>query len=112
MADIFELIANIWTWLTSGIYDYTVEFMSYLIQASVKMSLAATYSMMNFSWDIAQDMLDDLQITQFISGMYSHFNNQILDVLLYFRIPEFTNILINSYVTKYVFSFLGGKGLF
>lgn len=112
MSDIFDLIANIWEWLSSGIYEYTVEFMSFLVAALLKAYFASMYAMVNFSWDIAQDLLDDLQITQYINGMYSHFNNQILDVLLYFRLPEFTNTLVSAYVTKYVFSFLGGRGLF
>lgn len=110
--DIFDLLVKIWEWLTSGIYELLVEFMSFLIAGLLKAYFVGLSAMISFSWDIAQDLMDDLQITQYINGMYAHFNNQVLDILLYFRIPEFTNTLLSAYITKYIFGFLGGKGLF
>lgn len=109
--DIFDQIGLLLDWLFTGIYDFVVDTASYLIQLSIKLSLVSTLALVEFSWDIAKDMMDDLGISELIDSMYSNFSSQIMDVLLFFKIPEFINSIMSAYMTKFVFSFLGGKGL-
>ncbi|MFI0399168.1 MAG: DUF2523 family protein [Thiolinea sp.] len=109
--DIFDQIGLLLDWLFTGIYDFVVDTASYLIQLSIKLSLVSTLAFVEFSWSIAKDMMNDLGISELIDSMYSNFSSQIMDVLLFFKIPEFINSIMSAYMTKFVFSFLGGKGL-
>jgi len=56
--------------------------------------------------------MQDLNITGFLNSMYAHLDNQILGFMLYFRIPEALNTILNAYLTRYIFRFLGGQGIF
>ncbi len=109
--DIFEQIGIFLDWIYTGIYDFVVDTAAYLIALSVKATLYSTLALIDFSWDIAQQLLSDLGISQFLNSMYSQFNFQIMEILLYFRIPEFINTILGAHMTKFVFNFLGGKGL-
>lgn len=110
--DIFDQLSQLLDWFYTGIYDFIVDTASYFIALSVKWSLFSTLALIDFSWDVAKDLLSDLGISEFIASMYSHFDSKIMDILLFFRIPEFVNTIMGAHMTRFVFQFLGGKGLF
>ncbi len=110
--DFLEYLKSIYEWMTSGIYDFFVQLVSYCIAISLEITLKSTLFMLRFSWDVAYQLMQDLQITTFLNDMYAHIDSSIMDVMLYFRVPDFINVVMNAYITRYVFSFLGGKGIF
>ncbi len=110
--EVFDVIQKIYEYLTNGIYDFIVEFMSFFIIWYYKLKFTVALSSLSFAWDIAQQLMVDLSITAFLDNMYSGFNNQTLNMLLFFRIPDCINLFINGYLTVFVFKFLVGMKVF
>lgn len=92
--------------ITDGIYDFFVDLVSYLIQKSTLATLKVMYVTLNFSWDIAQNIIADLQLSSFIGEMFSHFDIKIVDLLLWLRVPEFINTIGTAYMTRFVMRFI------
>lgn len=109
---LFDLFQSVSDFFTDGIYQFFVDLFAYIIVWWHKLKLQSLIFMVQFSWDIAAQIMQDLNITGFLNSMYNHLDNQILNVMLYFRIPEALNTLINAYLTRYIFRFLGGQGIF
>lgn len=103
MLDFFTQVLN---FIGSGIYDLLVQFVAYIISKLSEIMLYLTLKSMVFSWDIARQILVDLQVSNMISSMYSHFDTQVLNVLLWLKIPDFINNLITAYVTRFVMRFI------
>lgn len=110
--DLFDLFQGVSDFFKNDIYQFFVDLFAFIVEWYHKLKLEALIFMVQFSWDIAVKLMQDLNITSFLNNMYSHLNNQILDVMLYFRIPEALNTIINAYLTRYIFRFLGGQGIF
>jgi hypothetical protein len=112
MDTVYEILVLIYEFFIYGSYEAFVEFFSFAIQLFTQWMFEFYKMMLIFSWDIAKNIISDLSITQVISQMFSHFDSDILDVLMYFKVPDAFNVIVNAFVTKYVYSFLGGKTLF
>lgn len=109
---LFDLVQTITDFLKNGIYQFFVDLFAYILVWWHKLKLQSLIFMVQISWDIASQIMQDLNITGFLNNMYTHIDNQILNVMLYFRIPEALNTIINAYLTRYIFRFLGGQGIF
>lgn len=104
MLDFFNYI--IW-FFTDGIYLFFVDAVSWLIQKSVFGFYKTTYLSVTFSWDVAQNIMADLNISAYLNGLYAHFNSEILNTFIWLRLPEFINTVITAYVTRFVIAFIG-----
>lgn len=109
---LFDLVQTLVDFIKNGIYQFIVDVFAYIIVWWHKLKLMSLIFMVQFSWDIASQIMQDLNITGFLNSMYAHLDNQILGVMLYFRIPEALNTILNAYLTRYIFRFLGGQGIF
>lgn len=93
--------------ITTGIYDLLVKFTAWFIQWSVvgywKIKLAA----IEFSWDVASEIITTLNISSYINSAWSSLNSQVLSMFVFFRIPEAVNIVVSAGVSKFVMRFLG-----
>lgn len=105
MIDFFNQVLD---FIHSGFYKLLTEFVAYLISKISIFVLTATLKMMVFSWDVAKQIMVDLKISTMLAGLYSHFNSQILDILLWLKIPDFINNVITAYITRYVMRFMPG----
>ncbi len=109
---LFDLVQTLVDFIKNGIYQFIVDVFAYIIVWWHKLKLQSLIFMVQFSWDIAAQIMQDLNITGFLNSMYAHLDNQILGFMLYFRIPEALNTILNAYLTRYIFRFLGGQGIF
>lgn len=101
-----EGIQYLLDWFATGIYDFVTEAVAYWVQASVKASLYLTYQTMLFSWDVAKVILQDLRITDYFAEAFNHFDSQTLDIVLFFRIPEFFSNVTTAYIARFAFGFI------
>lgn len=93
-------------WFTDELYDFVVDTFSYFVQVMVLVSIETSINTIQFAWDVAQDIMEDVGVSAMISQMYSGFSGVALDLLLWFRIPEIVNTLTSAYVTRYVLSWI------
>lgn len=105
MLEFFDAVYN---WLNSGIYGFFTELSAYFIKQAVLGYLKFLYFIIPFAWGIAQSILNDLNISNYLNSAYSALGSDVLGYLSFFNIPEAINILISAQVTKFVLKFIPG----
>jgi len=55
-----------------------------------------------FSWDVAQEVLNQLNISGTINQYWGSIDSNVMGALTYFRIPDALNIVLNAHLTRYV----------
>ena len=103
MVDFFNAIID---FLSTGIYDFLVAVVSWLISGLTYLYLKSQLIALTFAWDVGQQLLIDLNISQYMQDAFSHFDSQTHQILLFFRVPESLNVLMGAYSTRYVMRFL------
>lgn len=101
-----EALQSIVDWFTSGIYQFFTEFTAYLISFLTVAYLKLSVEALSFSWNVASQILNDLQFSAFLAGLYSGFDSQTKDLLLWLRVPDFASTVTTAYVTRYVMKFI------
>lgn len=99
-----QFFADIWD---KDIYPFVTKYIAESIKASVIASLTAKIAALQFSWDIAKDLLDSLNVSSQITAAWSMLDSRILQLLTFFRIPEGLNLLISASTTRFVYRFMG-----
>ncbi len=103
MIDFFNQILD---FINTGIYKLLTEFVAYLISKISIFVLTSTLKMMVFSWDVAKQIMVDLQISSILASIYSHFNSKILELLFWLKVPDFINNVLTAYITRFVMRFV------
>ena len=66
----------------------------------------AKISFIEFSWTVAQEIINQLNISGTINQYWSTIDSGVMGGLTYFRIPEAFNMLLNAHLTRYVMTVL------
>jgi hypothetical protein len=104
---VVEFRQDVSNFFTTGIYDLLVRFTAWFVEWYTVMWWKAKLAALVFSWDVAQQLIANLNISGYLSNAYSHLNSQTMATLTFFRIPEAINLILSAAVTKFVFRFLG-----
>ena len=89
------------------IYPFIIKVMAELIKSLIIASIKFKIYALQFSWDIAKDLLISLNVSQQITAAWSLLDFKILQLLSFFRIPEGINLLITAATTRFVYRFIG-----
>lgn len=85
-----------------GIYEYTdtyfERFSAWLIVFYLELKLWG----LEFSWSIAQVILDGLDISTMLSSSWASIDSGILNILTFFKIPECLNVVVSAFTTRFV----------
>lgn len=103
-----DTLHQILAWFDNGIYQFFVELTAYLIEKITIMYLKWTLAALTFSWDVAQQILVDLQISQMLSSMWNNFDSDTLNLITWLKMPDFVNTVLTAYVTRFVMRFIPG----
>ncbi|TRW98995.1 DUF2523 family protein [Candidatus Methylobacter oryzae] len=107
LTEIENYIVAFWDFVTHGIYDFAVKWLAnWVIYATISTITFKLWAI-SFAWDIAQEILSQLNITSAIQSAWSALDSRIMDAISFFRIPEAINIILTAHVTKFVLRFLG-----
>jgi len=93
--------------LTQGIYDFVVQATSWFVQWAVVALWKAKLAALGFAWDVAQELLNSLNISTFINQAWASLDSKVVQMLTFFKVPEAVNIILGAGTTKFVFRFLG-----
>jgi len=97
---------TIWAWLQSGLYDFFTEwFSAFMIWSMVGMIRFQIWAV-GFAWDVAQHVLDQLNISSALAAAWSQLDNQVLNALTFFNVPDAINVLLSARVTRFVLNFM------
>ncbi|PHR84507.1 MAG: hypothetical protein COA59_06015 [Colwellia sp.] len=100
-----DALLGIYEFLTSGIYGFVVEFYAWVIIKITYFRYEAMLWSLNFSWDIAQSILIQLDISTQINNSLSRLPQDTVSQLNFFNIITGFNLLINAFVTRFVMGF-------
>ncbi len=104
MIDFFNQIL---TWIGSGIYDFATETWAWVIIKVMIFKIESQLFMMVFAWDIAKDIVNQLNISQEIKSALSALPAQTVEHLNFFNIINGINLIINAFMTRFVMRFMG-----
>lgn len=93
--------------INQGIYDFFKELLArFVIWYTITLIEFKIWAI-QFAWDIAKQVLIDLNFSAFINQAFSAIDSRIVSALTFFRIPECINILASAAVTKYILRMVG-----
>ncbi len=102
-----EFLTEILTFITSGIYDFTIEAYSWIIIKVTTFKISHYLFLLQFASDIAKDILIQLNISEEIKSALTALPTQTVEQLNFFNIINGINLIINAFVTRFVMRFLG-----
>lgn len=82
--------------------DFLVKSAAWFVIAVTK----AKIEFVQFSWSVAQEVLNQLNISAAIDQHWGSIDSEVMGALTYFRIPECLNMILNAHLTRYVMGVL------
>ncbi len=105
-----EFVAEFFNDFVFLITDIIPQFINdgivYLGKLFVYAGLYLKLNGITLSFEIAESILNDLDISSHIEQSFSFIDSQTLLIANYFKIPAFIEILITAYTTRFVMGFL------
>lgn len=90
--DIYQLAVQFAAWITVKLAIQWVEFKIFLL---------------TFSWDVAKQILINLQFSDLISASFNNLPSQMREIMLYLHVDKGLSILTQAFVTRFLLNMLG-----
>ncbi|HDZ8834409.1 TPA: DUF2523 domain-containing protein [Aeromonas dhakensis] len=90
--DIYQLAVQFAAWITVKLAIQWVEFKIFLL---------------TFSWDVAKQILINLQFSDLLSASFNNLPSQMRGILLYLHVDKGLSILTQAFVTRFLLNMLG-----
>lgn len=94
-------------WFYQDIYPFITKTIAEWIKAAVISEIEMKIFLTAFAWDIAQDLLQSLNVSQYISQAWSMLDPRLVQFLTFFRIPEGINLMLSALTTRFLYNFMG-----
>lgn len=107
MDAIIAFMDSISDWLEQDQFTFFEDFVGYLV---VQFTIAKIHFMLwsvQFSWGIAQSVLDQLTISVQIESIWAATDSVVLSWLSFFKIPQALNMILTAGTTKFVMRMVG-----
>ena len=105
---ISTFFGSVWGWLDTGLHDAAVWAYASSIEYYTLASLKFKLRIINFAWDVAKQILIDLNFSATFNEYYSLIPDYIQVNLSALRIPQGITLIVTALVTKYVLRFIPG----
>lgn len=105
-----EFISDFFSALWGFLDSVPVLFDDMLVKVGAWIVIAQTKAkilFIGFAWDVAQEVLSQLDVSSTIETYWGQLDSQVLGVATYLKLPEALNMLINARVTRYVMEVIG-----
>ena len=103
MFEFFDVIYEFLINIPTLIMDAVAYLMAQLFIFYVKGKLW----LVTFSWDVAQVVIAELNISAQLQAVWGGIDNQTMQTLAFFRIPEALNMILAAFPTKMIMRMLG-----
>lgn len=101
-----NFFTDVMAWLQSGLYDFFTEWFSAFMIWSTVGTIRFQIWAVGFAWDVAQQVLDQLNISSALSAAWAQLDSQVLNALTFFNVPDAINVLLSARVTRFVLNFM------
>lgn len=102
-----EWLGDLFNGLFNDIYNLTVQVTAWI---TVKMAIQWVefkLFMLMFSWDVAREILINLQFSDLISTSFNNLPESVRDILLYLHFDKGLSVMTQAFVTLFMLSIFG-----
>ncbi|WP_454010391.1 DUF2523 family protein [Aeromonas sp. Marseille-Q7275] len=102
-----EWLGDLFSGLFNDIYELAVQVTAWI---SVKMAIQWVefkLFMLMFSWDVAREILINLQFSDLISQSFNNLPDTVRDILLYLHFDKGLSIVTQAFVTRFLLNMFG-----
>jgi len=102
-----EWLGDLFSGLFNDIYNLAVQVTAWI---AVKMAIQWVefkLFMLMFSWDVAREILINLQFSDLISSSFNKLPNSVRDILLYLHFDKGLSVITQAFVTRFMLNILG-----
>ena len=90
--DIYNLAVQVTAWITVKMAIQWVEFKLFMLM---------------FSWDVAREILINLQFSDLISTSFNNLPESVRDILLYLHFDKGLSVITQAFVTRFMLNIFG-----
>ncbi|MFQ2651242.1 DUF2523 family protein [Aeromonas caviae] len=90
--DIYNLAVQVTAWISVKLAIQWVEFKLFMLV---------------FSWDVAREILINLQFSDLISTSFNNLPDSVRDILLYLHFDKGLSIITQAFVTRFLLNIFG-----
>jgi len=105
--DVMTFFNELLAFKNSGLYTFVSDLLVQLYFKLYGLVLNIKIFFMLIAWDIAKQMIVNMNISQYLSLAWGSIDSKVLNMATFFRIPESINILLSARITRYVMATLG-----
>jgi len=103
-------IDYVWNFLSSGIYDFFKALLVILTKAALYSYLQFQIFMLEVAYEVAQEIMQEVGITQVIQQAWGAIPADVYSTLLFFNVPQGINLILAAIPTRIAFGFIPGVG--
>lgn len=102
-----DWLGDLFSGLFNDIYNLAVQVTAYV---SVKLAIQWVefkLFMLMFSWDVAREILINLQFSDLISSSFNSLPASVRDILLYLHFDKGLSVITQAFVTRFILNIFG-----
>lgn len=96
----------IWTFFTSGIYDFFVAALVIATKASIYSYLQFTLFSLDIAYTVVQEILQESGVTALVKSSWASIPGDIQSTLAFFNVPQGLTLIFSAIPTKWAMKFI------
>lgn len=102
LAAVPDFFLGIFEFLNSGIVEFFISLGDYILGLLTCLFLQIALLMINFLWSIMKVLLTDLNISGELATSFGGFDDDMFNMIIFFKIPEALNLILGAFITRFV----------
>ncbi|MGY3857925.1 DUF2523 family protein [Aeromonas intestinalis] len=102
-----EWLGDLFGGLFNDIYNLAVQVTAWIVVKLAIQWVEFKLFMLMFSWDVAREILINLQFSDLISQSFNNLPNDVRDILLYLHLDKGLSVITQAFVTRLLLNMMG-----
>ncbi|MNE72707.1 hypothetical protein D3C80_1686710 [compost metagenome] len=102
-----EWLGDLFNGLFNDIYNLTVQVTAWIVVKMAIQWVEFKLFMLMFSWDVAREILINLQFSDLISTSFNNLPESVRDILLYLHFDKGLSVMTQAFVTRFMLNIFG-----
>ena len=102
-----EWLGDLFNGLFNDIYNLAVQVTAWIVVKMAIQWVEFKLFMLMFSWDVAREILINLQFSDLISQSFNNLPASVRDILLYLHFDKGLSVITQAFVTRFLLNMFG-----
>ncbi|MGL5814666.1 MAG: DUF2523 family protein [Aeromonas sp.] len=102
-----EWLGDLFSGLFNDIYNLAVQVTAWIAVKLAIQWVEFKLFMLMFSWDVAREILINLQFSDLISQSFNNLPSDVRDILLYLHLDKGLSVITQAFVTRLLLNIMG-----